>query len=37
MKNVLLAGIIGAALTVSCSTAKTAQQNRAEFLKLKGD
>lgn len=37
MKNVLLAGIFGAALTVSCSTAKTAQQNRAEFLKLKGD
>ena len=37
MKNVLLAAIIGAALTVSCSTAKTAQANRAEFLKLKGD
>lgn len=32
-----MAGIIGAALTVSCSTAKTAQSNRAEFLQLKGD
>lgn len=37
MKNFLLAGIVGAALSVSCSTAKTAQNNRAEFLKLKGD
>ena len=37
MKNLLLAGIIGAAMTVSCSTAKTAQTDRAEFLKLKGD
>lgn len=37
MKNLLMAGIIGAALTVSCSTAKTAQSNRAEFLQLKGD
>ena len=37
MKNILLAGILGAALTVSCSTAKTAQSNRAEFLQLKGD
>lgn len=37
MKNILLAGIFGAALTVSCSTAKTAQSNRAEFLQLKGD
>lgn len=37
MKNLLLAGIVGAALTVSCSTAKTAQSNRAEFLQLKGD
>lgn len=37
MKNLLLAGIVGAALTVSCSTAKTAQNNRAEFLKLKGN
>lgn len=37
MKKILLAGIIGAGLTVSCSTAKTAQANRAEFLKLKGD
>ncbi|MDQ0476408.1 MULTISPECIES: lipocalin family protein [Chryseobacterium] len=37
MKNLLLAGIIGAAFTVSCSTAKTAQSSRAEFLKLKGD
>ena len=37
MKNILLAGILGAALSVSCSTAKTAQSNRAEFLQLKGD
>lgn len=37
MKNLLLAGIIGAAMTVSCSTAKTAQANKAEFLQLKGD
>ncbi|MBW8361392.1 MAG: lipocalin family protein [Kaistella sp.] len=37
MKNLLLAGIIGAAFTVSCSTAKTAQSNRTEFLKMKGD
>lgn len=37
MKNLLLAGIVGAALTVSCSTAKTAQSNKAEFLHLKGD
>ncbi len=37
MKNLLLAGIIGAAMTVSCSTAKTAQSNRADFLKMKGD
>ncbi len=40
MKNLLLAGIIGAAMTVSCSTvktAKTAQADRTEFLKLKGD
>lgn len=36
MKNVILAGILGAALTVSCSTAKTAQSNKAEFLQLKG-
>lgn len=37
MRNLLLAGIIGAAFTVSCSTAKTAQSDRADFLKLKGD
>ena len=37
MKNLLLAGIFGAAMTVSCSTAKTAQADRAEFLKMKGD
>ncbi|MBN9313482.1 MAG: hypothetical protein BGO40_05530 [Chryseobacterium sp. 39-10] len=37
MKNVLWVGIMGAALAVSCSTAKTAQQNKSEFLKLKGD
>ena len=37
MRNILLTGIIGASLAVSCSTAKTAQTNRAEFLQLKGD
>lgn len=37
MKNVLLGGFVGAMLTVSCATAKTAQTNRADFLKLKGD
>ncbi|MGC4129443.1 MAG: lipocalin family protein [Bergeyella sp.] len=35
MKKILLAGIVGATL-LSCSAAKTAQNNRAEFLKLKG-
>ena len=28
---------MGAAISVSCSTAKTAQSNKAEFLKLKGN
>ena len=40
MKNLLLAGIVGAIMSVSCSTvktAKTAQSDRVEFLKLKGD
>lgn len=37
MKNLLLAGILGAVISVSCSTAKTAQSNKAEFLKLKGN
>jgi hypothetical protein len=37
MKNLLLVGILGAAISVSCSTAKTAQSNKAEFLKLKGN
>ena len=37
MKNLLLTGIIGASLAVSCTTAKNAQTNRAEFLKMKGD
>ncbi len=37
MKNLLLTGILGAGILASCSTAKTAQANRAEFLKLKGD
>ena len=36
MKKVLIAGLFGAAL-VSCSTAKIAQDNKNEFLKLKGD
>ncbi|MHA6697527.1 lipocalin family protein [Chryseobacterium sp. A301] len=37
MKNLIIAGIVGAALSVSCSTAKVAQDNRKEFLQLKGD
>lgn len=40
MKNLLLAGIIGATLTMSCSTmktAKTSQADRTDFLKMKGD
>ena len=40
MKNAIIAGILGATLTLSCSTvktAKTAQADRTEFLKLKGD
>ena len=40
MKNLLIAGILGAMLTVSCSTvknAKTAQVDKTEFLKMKGD
>lgn len=37
MKNVIIAGILGATLFASCSTAKTAQADRAEFLKMKGD
>jgi hypothetical protein len=40
MKNLLLAGIVGVIMSVSCSTvktAKTAQSDRVEFLKLKGD
>lgn len=39
MKNIFLIGMVGSMLAVSCSTvqnAKTAQNNRAEFLKLKG-
>lgn len=36
MKKVLIAGLFGATL-ISCSTAKTAQENKTEFLKLKGD
>lgn len=39
MKNLLLSGILAAAFTVSCTgvkNAKTAQDNRVEFLKLKG-
>ncbi|KIA88338.1 lipocalin family protein [Kaistella jeonii] len=40
MKNLLLVGILGVVMSVSCSTvktAKTAQTDRVEFLKLKGD
>lgn len=36
MKNILLAGLVGLMFATSCSTAKTAQENRKEFLKLKG-
>ena len=40
MKNLLLSGILMAAFTVSCSSVKnasTAQENRTEFHKMKGD
>ena len=40
MKNVIIAGILGATLTLSCSTVKTAntaQADRVEFMKMKGD
>ncbi|MGS0747419.1 hypothetical protein [Halpernia sp. GG3] len=40
MKKLLLSGIVGIFALTSCSTmqtAKTAQTQRAEFLKLKGD
>jgi hypothetical protein len=40
MKNLLQAGIIGATMSISCSTvktAKTAQADKTEFLKMKGD
>lgn len=37
MKNLLITGLAGAAICMSCATAKTAQANRAEYLKLKGD
>ena len=37
MKNLLLTGIIGVSFLTSCSTAKIAQQNHAEFLKMKGE
>ncbi|HAV02042.1 MAG TPA: hypothetical protein DCW95_02400 [Chryseobacterium sp.] len=37
MKKVLLTGILGTAVLMSCSTAKTAQSHRADFLKMKGD
>jgi hypothetical protein len=40
MKKLLLAGIIGATMSISCSTVesgKTAQADKSEFLKMKGD
>lgn len=37
MKNLILTGIVGAVFAVSCSTAKIAQENHKEFMKLKGD
>lgn len=40
MKKILLAGLVGTALAVSCTAtqnAQVAQNNRADFLKLKGD
>jgi len=37
MKNLILTGIAGTLISMSCSSAKTAQTNRAEFLKLKGN
>ncbi|MBW8358313.1 MAG: lipocalin family protein [Weeksellaceae bacterium] len=37
MKNLLITGLVAASLAVSCTTAKTAQADRAEFLKMKGN
>lgn len=40
MRNLLIAGIIGATMTMSCSTVKngkTAQADKKEFLQMKGD
>ena len=40
MKKMFFAGLVGAALMTSCTAtqnAQTAQNNRADFLKLKGD
>lgn len=37
MKNLLLTGLVSLFAITSCSTAKMAQNQRAEFLKLKGD
>lgn len=37
MKKLILLGMTTALISVSCSTAKMAQTQRAEFLKMKGD
>lgn len=37
MKNLLIAAISGAVISISCSSAQTSYKNRTEFLKLKGD
>lgn len=37
MKKLVMAGIAVIALTASCSTAKTAQTYRADFMKMKGN
>ena len=37
MKNLLIAAISGAVISISCSSSQTSYKNRTEFLKLKGD
>ena len=37
MKNLLLTAVAGSAICLSCATAKTAQQNRVDYLQLKGN
>lgn len=37
MKNLLLVGAVGFSLLMSCTAAKTAQNNEKNFLKMKGE